>query len=260
MSESSRHRKQPIECPMSQKPTISRARIFSFSRTWRSPASHSSDNLSSSSSAAAAAPPHSRSALADTLASTLSDSTIGDNSRRTKARVRDKMTNTWDPHRDMCHYRGTVVEACHLILRHFDDTRSIVIVTNVTRHSHKVILNSGLLVTIRFHCRIVFALMDSHIEVLLTIVLTMPKGIVLSTNPYILDDTDDLVQLSFLNEPLVLHNLCCRYSQILEVIDFSGLGCIFSISDKEIKKCDFVFSEEEWRSALLRCFNGILND
>ncbi|KAK9149020.1 hypothetical protein Scep_007777 [Stephania cephalantha] len=39
------------------------------------------------------------------------------------------------------------------------------------------------------------------------------KGTVLPANPNILEDTDDLVQLSFLNEPSVLHNLCCRYSQ-----------------------------------------------
>ncbi|KAK9156217.1 hypothetical protein Sjap_003697 [Stephania japonica] len=44
-------------------------------------------------------------------------------------------------------------------------------------------------------------------------VLAMPKGSVLPANSYILEDTDDLVQLSFLNEPSVLHNLCCRYSQ-----------------------------------------------
>ncbi|KAK9158533.1 hypothetical protein Scep_005107 [Stephania cephalantha] len=43
--------------------------------------------------------------------------------------------------------------------------------------------------------------------------LTMPKGIVLPANPNILEDTDDLIQLSFLNEPSVFHNLCCRYSQ-----------------------------------------------
>ncbi|KAK9114326.1 hypothetical protein Syun_021123 [Stephania yunnanensis] len=44
-------------------------------------------------------------------------------------------------------------------------------------------------------------------------VLTMPKGTILPVNPNILEDTDDLVQSSFLNEPSVLHNLCCRYSQ-----------------------------------------------
>ncbi|KAK9111210.1 hypothetical protein Scep_018729 [Stephania cephalantha] len=44
-------------------------------------------------------------------------------------------------------------------------------------------------------------------------VLTMPKGTVLPANPNILEDTDDLVQLSFLNEPSVLYNLFCRYSQ-----------------------------------------------
>ncbi|KAK9148794.1 hypothetical protein Scep_007551 [Stephania cephalantha] len=48
---------------------------------------------------------------------------------------------------------------------------------------------------------------------LLDQVLTMPKGIVLPVNPNILKDIDDLIQLSFLNEPSVLHNLCCRYSQ-----------------------------------------------
>ncbi|KAK9166003.1 hypothetical protein Scep_001194 [Stephania cephalantha] len=44
-------------------------------------------------------------------------------------------------------------------------------------------------------------------------VLTMSKGIVLPANPNILEDIDDLVHLSFLNEPSVLHNLCNRYSQ-----------------------------------------------
>ncbi|KAK9168678.1 hypothetical protein Syun_000818 [Stephania yunnanensis] len=41
----------------------------------------------------------------------------------------------------------------------------------------------------------------------------MPKGIVLPANPNILEDIDDLIQLSFLNEPSVLHNLCCIYSK-----------------------------------------------
>ncbi|KAK9162439.1 hypothetical protein Syun_003341 [Stephania yunnanensis] len=38
-------------------------------------------------------------------------------------------------------------------------------------------------------------------------VLTMPKGTVLPANPNILEDTDDLIQLSFLNELSVLYNL-----------------------------------------------------
>ncbi|KAK9093414.1 hypothetical protein Syun_028325 [Stephania yunnanensis] len=41
----------------------------------------------------------------------------------------------------------------------------------------------------------------------------MSNGTVLPANLNILEDNDDLVQLSFLNEPSVLHNLCCRYSQ-----------------------------------------------
>ncbi|KAK9093194.1 hypothetical protein Syun_028105 [Stephania yunnanensis] len=41
----------------------------------------------------------------------------------------------------------------------------------------------------------------------------MPKGTVLPANPNFLEDPDDLVQLSFMNELSVLHNLYCRYSQ-----------------------------------------------
>lgn len=33
----------------------------------------------------------------------------------------------------------------------------------------------------------------------------------LPSNPQVLDGVDDLLQLSYLNEPSVLHNLECRY-------------------------------------------------
>ncbi|XP_042060581.1 myosin-2-like isoform X2 [Salvia splendens] len=43
--------------------------------------------------------------------------------------------------------------------------------------------------------------------------VTVPTQDVLPANPRILDEVDDLAQLSYLNEPSVLHNLQCRYSQ-----------------------------------------------
>ncbi|KAL1563673.1 myosin-2-like isoform X1 [Salvia divinorum] len=44
-------------------------------------------------------------------------------------------------------------------------------------------------------------------------VLTVPTQDLLPANPQILDKVDDLAQLSYLNEPSVLHNLQYRYSQ-----------------------------------------------
>lgn len=35
----------------------------------------------------------------------------------------------------------------------------------------------------------------------------------LPANPDILDSVDDLIHLSYLNEPSVIHNLQCRYSR-----------------------------------------------
>ncbi|KAL0406847.1 UNVERIFIED_CONTAM: Myosin-2 [Sesamum latifolium] len=44
-------------------------------------------------------------------------------------------------------------------------------------------------------------------------IVTVPTQEVLPANPDILEGVDDLVQLSYLNEPSVLHNLQCRYSK-----------------------------------------------
>lgn len=44
-------------------------------------------------------------------------------------------------------------------------------------------------------------------------VVTVPTGELLPANPDILEGVDDLIQLSYLNEPSVLHNLQHRYSQ-----------------------------------------------
>ncbi|XP_043688998.1 myosin-2-like isoform X2 [Telopea speciosissima] len=44
-------------------------------------------------------------------------------------------------------------------------------------------------------------------------VVTVPMGDLLPANPDILEGVDDLIQLSYLNEPSVLHNLRYRYSQ-----------------------------------------------
>ncbi|XP_010268832.1 PREDICTED: myosin-2 [Nelumbo nucifera] len=44
-------------------------------------------------------------------------------------------------------------------------------------------------------------------------VVTVPTGNILPANPDILEGVDDLIQLSYLNEPSVLHNLQYRYSR-----------------------------------------------
>lgn len=41
----------------------------------------------------------------------------------------------------------------------------------------------------------------------------MPVGELLPANPDVLEGVDDLMQLSYLNEPSVLHNLQHRYAQ-----------------------------------------------
>ncbi|KAK9121154.1 hypothetical protein Syun_018771 [Stephania yunnanensis] len=76
---------------------------------------------------------------------------------------------------------------------------------------------------------------------LLEQVSTMLKGTILPANPNILEDIDDLVQLSFLNEPSVLYNLCYRYSQSksygkLIDIHFKPTGKVFGA---KIQTCKF---------------------
>ncbi|KAK4491995.1 hypothetical protein RD792_002782 [Penstemon davidsonii] len=44
-------------------------------------------------------------------------------------------------------------------------------------------------------------------------VVTVPTQELVPANPDILEGVDDLIQLSYLNEPSVLHNIQCRYSQ-----------------------------------------------
>ncbi|KAK9162440.1 hypothetical protein Syun_003342 [Stephania yunnanensis] len=131
------------------------------------------------------------------------------------------------------------------------------------------IQHNGEKITLYVRDWIVFALMDSHIEVLSTIdfpvwclftsgqrqlgkvhstsgedarvmildgkVLTMPKGTILPANPNILKDTDDLVQLSFLNELSVLHNLFYGYSQRKSYIyKIIARCCRISVSHKTV--------------------------
>lgn len=43
--------------------------------------------------------------------------------------------------------------------------------------------------------------------------MTVPVGELLPANPDVLEGVDDLMQLSYLNEPSVLHNLQHRYAQ-----------------------------------------------
>lgn len=43
--------------------------------------------------------------------------------------------------------------------------------------------------------------------------MTVSPEVLLPANPSILDGVDDLIQLSYLNEPSVLHNLRVRFTQ-----------------------------------------------
>ena len=48
-----------------------------------------------------------------------------------------------------------------------------------------------------------------------TQVLTISPEMLLPANPDVLDGVDDLIQMSYLNEPSVLYNLQLRYSRDL---------------------------------------------
>ncbi|KAG7957387.1 hypothetical protein I3843_11G172000 [Carya illinoinensis] len=72
-------------------------------------------------------------------------------------------------------------------------------------------------------------------------VMKIPRGELLPANPDVLDGADDLIQLSYLNEPSVLHNL--RYRYILDKI-YSKAGPVLiavnPFKDVEIYGKDFV--------------------
>jgi len=51
------------------------------------------------------------------------------------------------------------------------------------------------------------------VDELLLQVMKVARTDLLPANPDILEGVDDLIQLSYLNEPSVLHNLQFRYSQ-----------------------------------------------
>ncbi|CAA7392349.1 unnamed protein product [Spirodela intermedia] len=57
-----------------------------------------------------------------------------------------------------------------------------------------------------------FSAEDAHISLSDGRVSAVPTENILPANPHLLDGVDDLLQLSYLNEPSVLHNLRCRYS------------------------------------------------
>ena len=56
----------------------------------------------------------------------------------------------------------------------------------------------------------------------------MPTGELLPANPDILEGVDDLIQLSYLNEPSVLYNLRYRYSRdtIYVSLIWSSCSCL----------------------------------
>ena len=51
-------------------------------------------------------------------------------------------------------------------------------------------------------------------------VLSVPIGELLPANPDILEGVDDLIQLSYLNEPSVLHNLQYRFSRDIVYVSY----------------------------------------
>ena len=63
-------------------------------------------------------------------------------------------------------------------------------------------------------------------------VLTVSTENLLPANPEILDGVDDLIQLSYLNEPSVINSLQCRYSQnkIYVRIGVNKFSLTFSLS------------------------------
>ncbi|CAI9760466.1 unnamed protein product [Fraxinus pennsylvanica] len=72
-------------------------------------------------------------------------------------------------------------------------------------------------------------------------VVTVPTGELLPANPDILEGVDDLIQLSYLNEPSVLHNLQHRYSQDI-IYSKAGpvLIAVNPFKDVHIYENDFV--------------------
>lgn len=72
----------------------------------------------------------------------------------------------------------------------------------------------------------------------------MSTGELLPANPNILEGVDDLIQLSYLNEPSVLHNLQYRYSHdIIYVCTAQASICL--------QKCLTVFSTLTYAYACL---------
>ncbi|KAI3457512.1 hypothetical protein Pfo_014175 [Paulownia fortunei] len=72
-------------------------------------------------------------------------------------------------------------------------------------------------------------------------VVTVPTQDLLPANPDILEGVDDLIELSYLNEPSVLHNLQCRYSQDI-VYSKAGpvLVAVNPFKDVQLYGSDFV--------------------
>jgi myosin-5 len=56
---------------------------------------------------------------------------------------------------------------------------------------------------------------------LLLQVLNVKTESLVPANPDILDGVDDLMQLSYLNEPSVLYNIQCRYNQDMIYVSIS---------------------------------------
>ncbi|KAL9160164.1 hypothetical protein ABFS82_08G182200 [Erythranthe guttata] len=72
-------------------------------------------------------------------------------------------------------------------------------------------------------------------------VVTVPIQELLPANPHILEGVDDLVQLSYLNEPSVLHNIRCRYLQdIIYTKAGPVLVAVNPFKDVEIYEHDYV--------------------
>lgn len=70
----------------------------------------------------------------------------------------------------------------------------------------------------------------------------MSTGELLPANPDILEGADDLIQLSYLNEPSVLHNLQNRFSRDIIYVStyFLALMQIEDSSSASIHSCFFI--------------------
>ncbi|GFP78572.1 myosin-2 [Phtheirospermum japonicum] len=87
---------------------------------------------------------------------------------------------------------------------------------------------------------------DDNVDYFIQKVATVPTQELLPANADVLEGVDDLVQLSYLNEPSVLHNLQCRYSKDI-IYSKAGpiLVAVNPFKDVRIYGSDFITAYRE---------------